>query len=143
MEVTNIPQTKTYELTKEENVPIIRNWLGWEGLQLIKPFMNTEKEAHKMAIGLISMMSKKFKWYHNQIVLLIQYCKLKRKSHKSAQERMGRLCTKASRCEYHDYDRRLTEQFIHVLDDKVTICKILRKLRDTKGYQWGLQQQKY
>ena len=36
MEVMNIIQTKVYELTVEEIVPVINNWLGWEGLQLTK-----------------------------------------------------------------------------------------------------------
>ena len=45
MEVTNIVKTKPYELTDEEKVPIIKNWLGKEGLQLLKTFTNEEKET--------------------------------------------------------------------------------------------------
>ena len=29
-------QTKSYELNKEEKVPIMKNWIGRESLQLIK-----------------------------------------------------------------------------------------------------------
>ena len=35
MEVMNILHTKAYELSAEEEVPVIKNWLGWEGHQLI------------------------------------------------------------------------------------------------------------
>ena len=40
------------------------------------------------------------------------------KNHESAQEWIGRLCTKASDSEYHEYSQGLAEQFIHDLDDK-------------------------
>ena len=41
---------------------------------------------------------------------------------------MGRLHIKGKDCEYHVYDSRLTENFIHRLDDEVMIGKILRDL---------------
>ena len=40
----NILETEAYELTDEENIPLITNWLGWDSLQLIKMFVNEEKE---------------------------------------------------------------------------------------------------
>ena len=34
-------KTKVYdEETDDKRVPVIKNWLGWEGLQLIKTFTN-------------------------------------------------------------------------------------------------------
>ena len=36
--------------------------------------------------------------------------------------------TKAADCEYNKYDRRLTEQFIHGLDDEGMISEILREV---------------
>ena len=33
--VTNILETKVYEITEEEKVPVIKNWLDQEDLQLI------------------------------------------------------------------------------------------------------------
>ena len=45
---------------------------------------------------------------------------------------MGRLHTKAADCEYHEYDRWLTEQFIHGLDDEVMIGEIVRVLMALK-----------
>ena len=57
-----------------------------------------------------------------------QYCKLKRKSHESTKEWMGRLHTKAVDCEYYDYDGRLTKQCVHGLDDEVILGQIFREL---------------
>ena len=88
--------------------------------------MNTDQDVFKMARGLFSTFSEKFKPCHNQIVLLLQYYNLKRKSHYFAQEEMGRLHTKAIDCEYHEYDQRLREKFINRLDDEVMIGKRLR-----------------
>ena len=47
MEVTNILETKAYELAEEENVSAMKNWLWWEVLQLIKTFTNEDKENGK------------------------------------------------------------------------------------------------
>ena len=50
MEVISILQTRDNELNDVEKVPIMKNWLGSEGLQ----FINSQilKEACKMAEGL-------------------------------------------------------------------------------------------
>ena len=37
-EVIIILETRVYELTDEEKVPVIKNWLGQEGVQLMKIF---------------------------------------------------------------------------------------------------------
>ena len=47
MEVTNILQMKTYELTDEEKDHIIKTCLGREGLELMKTFMSAEEETWK------------------------------------------------------------------------------------------------
>ena len=47
IEVTNILQTRTYELNDEVKVPIIKNWLGKGGLQLIQTFTNSQKRHAK------------------------------------------------------------------------------------------------
>ena len=75
----NIPQTKTYELTEEEKVPIIKNWLGREGLQLIQCLKNSLKKAYKNVDELFSMLGEKFRPHNNKVILSLQDCKLKRK----------------------------------------------------------------
>ena len=79
MEFTNILETKAYELTDKEKVPIIRDWLGRESMQLIKTFTNEETKMENCK-GPFSMSSNKFKPYHNRIVSSLKYFKLKRKT---------------------------------------------------------------
>ena len=45
-DATNILETKVCELTEEEKVPLIKNLLGEEGLQLIQTFTREEKNAY-------------------------------------------------------------------------------------------------
>ena len=42
-------QAEVYDLNDEEKVPVIKNWLGREGLQFIQPFTNTNNKACKRA----------------------------------------------------------------------------------------------
>ena len=85
MEVTNILQIKTYKVTDEENIPIIKNWLGRVGIQLIQTSMNTDKETCRTLKGLFSTIDGKFKSHHNQTILSLQCCKLKRKYHEAGE----------------------------------------------------------
>ena len=71
MEVTNILQIKLYEMTEDENVSIIKIWLGIEGLQLIQTFTNLQKETYKSKVAVFLV---KFKPSHNLIILMSQYC---------------------------------------------------------------------
>ena len=41
---------------------------------------------------------------------------------------MGRLPTRPADCEYNEYDRRLTEQFIHWLHEEDITGEILREM---------------
>ena len=78
----------------------------------------------KSGKGLFPVVSHKFKLCHNIIIVLsLQNFELKRKSHESSQEWMDRWQTKAADCDYNKYDKRLTKQFTHWLDDE-GICKI-------------------
>ena len=56
MKVMNIFWTKTYKLTWKEKVPIIKNWLGREGLEIIETFTNSRKEAWKTVGVLFSTL---------------------------------------------------------------------------------------
>ena len=111
MKVMKILEAKAYEITDEEKIPVIKNWLGRRGLQLIKTFTKKGKEKCKMPKGLFPVLSHKLKPCHNKIVLLLQYLKLKRKSHKSNQEWMGRLCTKAAEYDYKKHNRKLRTSY--------------------------------
>ena len=119
---------KMYRLTEEEKVPIIKNWSGREGLQLIKTFTTAMEETCKTTRGLFSILSVKLKPIHKQIVLSLQYCKCKRKSPESDEEWVGRLHTKATDCECKECDRRLTKQFMNALDDETIYGEMIREL---------------
>ena len=55
LDVTNILQTKTYELTEEEEkVSVIKNYLVIEGIQLIQKLTSSEKGAYKTVKGQFS-----------------------------------------------------------------------------------------
>ena len=41
---------------------------------------------------------------------------------------MGRLQTKEADCDYNEYNRKLTKQFKHGLDDECVISEILREV---------------
>ena len=55
MEVTKILETKSYDLTNEKKVLVIKNWIDREGLQLIlRTFKNEDKEKCKTVKELFS-----------------------------------------------------------------------------------------
>ena len=45
-------QVRSYNLSDVEKVPVVKNWLGREGLQFIQNLTNTKKEACKNATGM-------------------------------------------------------------------------------------------
>ena len=55
MEVANVFQAKTYDLSQEGKLPIIKNWLDGEGLQFILTLTNAEKEACKSTTGMFDV----------------------------------------------------------------------------------------
>ena len=111
MEVTNILEMKAYELTYDENFPVIKILLGREGLQLIKTFMDEGKEKCKTVKGLFLILSSKFKLQHSST-------KSQMKKKETARDWMDRLWTKAADCDCKEYNSLLTEQFMNGLDDR-------------------------
>ena len=47
LKVRNILQPKAYEISNEEDVPVIKNWLGEESLFTIKSFKQDERRHLK------------------------------------------------------------------------------------------------
>ena len=43
MEAANVLQTEVYDISEERKVPILKNWLGREGIQFIQTLTQTEK----------------------------------------------------------------------------------------------------
>ena len=128
MEISTILETKAYELSEEEEDPVIKNWFVQEGLQLNQMFTQEEKEKCTTAKDLLAMLCSNFKLRCNRIVLLLQYGRLQRKNNESAQKWMGRLRTPATECQYKEYDRLLVAQFISGLNDSGIISERVIKV---------------
>ena len=129
MEVVNIPQTKTYDLSEEEKVPIIKSWLGRGGLQLIH-LQNPRKRYAKQWKGCFPHKVKNSYCITIKPPLPLQYYKLK----SICQEWMSRLHIKAMDCNCNEYDRKLKEKFIIDLNDETIIAEIsigITSLKDT------------
>ena len=60
-----------FNLTGEEKVLFIKNWLDKKGLQLIKSFTSAQKETHKTAKRLASILSQKFMPYPNSFITTV------------------------------------------------------------------------
>ena len=58
LEVMNILERNTYDLTDEEKVPVIKSWLGREGMWLIKTFTKEEKNRQDCKWTIFTMKSK-------------------------------------------------------------------------------------
>ena len=69
MHVANVLQADAHDLIEEGKVPIIKNWLGREGLQFIQTVTNVEKEACKRTTVLFNVLKEKFKSQHNEMIL--------------------------------------------------------------------------
>ena len=76
MEVKNIFMNKGYDISDGERIPIIMNWLGCEGLHFVQTLNYEEQETCDINACLFNVVNMKFKPQHNEMILLLQYCKL-------------------------------------------------------------------
>ena len=65
MEIKNMFQN--YSISQAERVPIIKNWLGRQGLQLLEALTQAEQEAQNTE-GLFETLSRKFKPQYNETI---------------------------------------------------------------------------
>ena len=63
---------QNYRISQAERVPIIKNWLGRQGLQLLELFTQAEQEVCNAEEGLIETLNNKFKPQYNETVNSIQ-----------------------------------------------------------------------
>ena len=68
MKVKNIFMTKSYDISDNEGVPIIMNWLGCEGLHFIQTLANEELDTCKSSTDLFNIVNAKFKPQHNETI---------------------------------------------------------------------------
>ena len=81
-----------------------------------------------MAEGLFKMFSEKFSPHYKETILLLQYCKLSRKSAESVQEWMARLWIKVPEYTHQENDQGLKEQFINGMNDEDITAIITKEL---------------
>ena len=105
-EVNNIFMTNNYNTQEGKRVPIILNWLDWEGLRFMETLNNEEWEKCKTNTGLYDVLSEKLKPQHNEMILSLQYCKLTREPNKHAKESMGHIRIDVNECGYKIKDER-------------------------------------
>ena len=59
-----------------ENVPVIKMWLEWEGMQCRGILITVGYKLCECLKGLFDTLSGKFMPQHSQRVLSLQYCKI-------------------------------------------------------------------
>ena len=81
--------------------------------------LNDEEQGRcKTSVVLFGVLSEKFKPWHNETLLPLQYCKLIRQESVNAEEWMDCLKIRANECEYKE-KRIIKEQFINGINEDV------------------------
>ena len=120
--------TKNYDISDNESLPTIMNWLGHEGLH----FVQTLTDVHKICksnVSSFSILNVKFKPQQIETILSLQYCKLSRDENKSAEEWLDSLRVMTNECNYKEHNRKLKEQFINGTDGKMMTTEELTTIR--------------
>ena len=86
-----------------------------------------------MLDGLFDTLATKFKHQYNEMLKSLQFRQLYRLDNENVDEWMGRLHVAAVECNYRELDRQLKEQFIHGLNDKCMLDKIIKELTATNS----------
>ena len=130
LEVRNV--ISTYNACKQEKIVMVKNWLGRKGLHYIESLTEVEKQACGTLQGLIDTLAKKFMPQYNETIKSLQFRQLCRHDGENIEEWMGRLRVVVAECNYKELDHQLKEQYIHGLNDKMMLDKVIRELT-TKG----------
>ena len=118
----------TYNALEQDKIAIVKNWLGRKGLHYLESLTKGEKQACNTLQGLFNTLAAKLRPQFNETIKSLQFRKLCRFEGKSAEEWMGRLCIAVAECSYGEVDQQLKQQFIHGLNDKTMLDKIIREL---------------
>ena len=118
----------TYNAHKQEKIAVVKNWLGRKGLHHIKSLTEVEKQAFGILQGLIDTLAQKFRPQYNETIKSLQFRQLCRHKGENTKEWMGRLWVAVAECNYKEIDCQLKEQFIHGLNNKMMLDKVIREL---------------
>ena len=126
LEVRNM--LPTYNACKQEKITVVKNRLGRKGLHYIESLTEGEKQVCGTLQGLIDTLAEKFRPQYSETITSLPFRKLCRSEGENAEEWMGRLCVVAAECNYKEIDHQLKEQFIHGLNNKTMLDKVIREL---------------
>ena len=112
-----------YSAQEQDNIAMVKNWLGRKGLHYLESLTEAEKHACDALQGLFDTLATKFKPQFNETIKSPQFRKLYRFE---GEEWMGRLRIAAAECNYKEIHRQLKEQFIHGLNNKAMLDEIVR-----------------
>ena len=129
LEVSNIPTM--YNTPQEEQLVMVKNWLGRKGLQFIELLTEADKDRCSTLEGLFKVLTNTFRPQFNEMMKSLQFYKIVRHNGENAEEWMGRLWLSTIECSYKEIDRQLKEQFIHGLNDTEMLGELIKEL--TKG----------
>ena len=73
------------QYTLKQRVPIIKNWLGRQGLQLLETLAQSDEES------LLETLGNRFNLQYHEALKLLYFCKLLRQHNESAEEWKDRL----------------------------------------------------
>ena len=100
LEVNNI--LSTYNSPQNEQLAMVKKWLGRKRLQFIEGLMNEEKTTCNTLDGLFETLKSKFRPQFNETIKSLQFRKLCRSDNESLQEWMGRLQIVAAESSYQE-----------------------------------------
>ena len=125
LEVRNM--ISTYNACEKERIAVVKNWLGRKGIHYTKSLTEVEKQACDTLQGLIDTLTKKkIRLQYNEIIKSLQFRQLCR--HEGGTSRNGWGGVAAVECNYKEIDHQLKEQFIHGLNNKMMLDKVIREL---------------
>ena len=101
---------------------------GEERAPLHQSLTEGEKERCGTLQGLFDKLATKFRPQYNQTIKPLQFRQLHRGKGEGVDEWVGRLHMVAAECGYKEIDRQLKEQFIHGLNDKDMLGKVIKEL---------------
>ena len=76
----------------------------------MQTFNDGKQGKCRISVGLFEVLSEKFKWQHNEMILALQYCTLIREQNENAEEWMDQIRLRASEHGYRERDRGLRVQ---------------------------------
>ena len=89
---------QNFNISQQERVSIIKNWLGRQGLQLLETLIQTKREACYDEEGLFEILNTMLRPQYNEKIKSLQFHSLARYYNESMKGWMGWLRREAMEC---------------------------------------------